>query len=754
MKNLKTLHSSLSGHDRIVSYLAVITVGNEFNILSPLANFDLEKFLYEDQAIFPNPTITTLLRESANVSGAIHFLHNNLQISGQSLFCCHMDLKPDNILVYSDPQCPVGKWKISDFGISALNEDKSEHGSSRTSSGRLNVPGVKDLVRSITTVKVTPKRGPGIYQAPEAQASSGRIGRSSDIWSFGCILSEVLARGIGGTKLVNELAEQRGMNPDNAGKYKHDYFCRESSNERILNPHVRNWLHSDVLGCSDAERTSSRQCQALILEMLRIRYDERPNASEVWKRLSSISHGSANTRASDPRRPDYRAPQTQYPVSLIDEDLYSAESPQSIHTLGREGSSGNPRGWVESSQPDGVSSNQRGGSDSRPDARTSARPEPRHQPTEHSPIPQINLPVAVGSPSLEGVSIEQRGRDQPIYQESQARNTEEDGFTRPPNLFDRNSAPNMAPSSHVPKEPRFGSPASSHVQQPIQQDAYSAQNFRAPEDSATQATTTNSREQYHNLSGPPQLPRAMKTPTTVLPFRASELLRKSDTYSEWRNYQQASPQQPQKPILREPISSYPPGGRTMNNTPLRTSPNPVINGTDPHRANISLDPVIHSPPPYSPPNMITTYVPTRPSPNPITANGSSHLQNRQTPRSSLSSVSQGTPNSSGSGSRTSSISHGENVTYAIPNGTSLSILSPDSEKIAFLGANRVFIYAMDVPQSSLTITAPEKSKWLPKTATLAGDYFSIFAEQNRDQVNSYKRNLDPLLLTAVVILSL
>jgi hypothetical protein len=70
--------------------------------------------------------------------------------------------------------------------------------------------------------------------APKVQDPSGGVERASDVWSFGCVLSEVLTRGIGGEELLNERAEQRGKDSDNVEDYSHDYVCRESPNGKFF----------------------------------------------------------------------------------------------------------------------------------------------------------------------------------------------------------------------------------------------------------------------------------------------------------------------------------------------------------------------------------------------------------------------------------------------------------------------------------------------------------------------------------------
>jgi hypothetical protein len=63
---------------------------------------------------------------------------------------------------------------------------------------------------------------------------------------------------------------------------------------------------------------------------------------------------------------------------------------------------------------------------------------------------------------------------------------------------------------------------------------------------------------------------------------------------------------------------------------------------------------------------------------------------------------------------------------------------------------------MDIPRNPCIIPAPNKSKWQVKTAALAGDYFSIFAEAERNShpVNLHKPKWNSVLLTAAAVLFL
>jgi serine/threonine protein kinase len=79
---------------------------------------------------------------------------------------CHYDLKPANILVDDN------KFLLADFGLSRF-KDNSE-----------------DSQTSYKSVR-------GSYVAPECKNindvgdTKARIGRSSDIWSLGCIILEI-----------------------------------------------------------------------------------------------------------------------------------------------------------------------------------------------------------------------------------------------------------------------------------------------------------------------------------------------------------------------------------------------------------------------------------------------------------------------------------------------------------------------------------------------------------------------------------
>ncbi len=282
-RNLKMFREGLASHKLIATYKAFLTVGKESSILYDRADMDLEQFLHRDDLGF-EISATSILRGATNLADALSFLHGGLKLEGTSepLVCCHRDLTPRNILVFRNPRASDQfTWKISDLGISSIQKDPHQN-RVRSNSAQLTP---RDITENLT-MKTTAQRGGGAYLAPEALRDSGVVGRRSDVWSFGCILTRILAREKGGRLKMVELDELRDKCEDKVTLYKNDYFYRE---ETIINPHIRAWLDnlSDLSGNETAERFYT-ECRKVILGMLEEKKDKRPRAKMVYHQLLKI----------------------------------------------------------------------------------------------------------------------------------------------------------------------------------------------------------------------------------------------------------------------------------------------------------------------------------------------------------------------------------------------------------------------------------------------------------------------------------
>lgn len=152
---------------------------------------------------------TRLLEQCLALAGALRFLHGRIEHRDMIYQLAHMDLKPNNIIISSHPSSPVGAWKLADFGISVIRRLPLESRNAGVDRWGRPAP---------ATIDTTAQRGASTYQAPEVTFSwhskmrkenPVRVGRMSDIWSFGAIAAEVLAFAVGGTHEFNAFHGQR-----------------------------------------------------------------------------------------------------------------------------------------------------------------------------------------------------------------------------------------------------------------------------------------------------------------------------------------------------------------------------------------------------------------------------------------------------------------------------------------------------------------------------------------------------------------
>jgi eukaryotic-like serine/threonine-protein kinase len=127
------------------------------------------------------------------IASALHSAHQH--------WIVHRDLKPANIKLRPD-----GAVKVLDFGIAKLTESTSEPSHGSASVMTLDRPGMTGANAVI---------GTPAYVSPE-QAKGEEADRRSDVWSFGCVLYEMLAgtRVFGAGTIAETLAMVFKAEPD------------------------------------------------------------------------------------------------------------------------------------------------------------------------------------------------------------------------------------------------------------------------------------------------------------------------------------------------------------------------------------------------------------------------------------------------------------------------------------------------------------------------------------------------------------
>jgi serine/threonine protein kinase len=293
--NLVILKQSLNYHHSVLSHYAVLRhgtldsfvvmpfakLGNLWQFLHNGKNPDLEQ-AYDFNQQFPKITrgnlAWPLIVQLRMLANALHWLHHGIQLLDQHhTSLCHLDLKPDNILIEQDSTYVVGYWKISDFGLSAVNEQSK-------------VATVRDYL-SQASVNTRPKRVEGTYTAPEVKLGHTRrekIGGSrGDVWSFACIVSEVLAFALGGEEEVDNFFSLR---LDDSRRERNDYFYTETPAEN---------LQADAAASLTIEDFQVRGAVTKYLDGIPARYPTPRNWAGCWARtVQTILDVNSQTRSS------------------------------------------------------------------------------------------------------------------------------------------------------------------------------------------------------------------------------------------------------------------------------------------------------------------------------------------------------------------------------------------------------------------------------------------------------------------------
>lgn len=185
-------------------------------MIFPLKDGDLATLLERERpARFrSDATFVVAICKLGSALEAVHdFTTNMLDLR---MIGCHHDLRPKNVLIDGET------FILADFGLSRFKSASQD---------------------SATAYR----KGQGDYLAPECQSLEGefqrhKIGRASDIWSFGCIIAELLTYMMKGPDSVEEFWKERSHK---LGQIRYHLFHGGPNQPLAI---VDTWLDNLALG--------------------------------------------------------------------------------------------------------------------------------------------------------------------------------------------------------------------------------------------------------------------------------------------------------------------------------------------------------------------------------------------------------------------------------------------------------------------------------------------------------------------------
>ena len=298
---LKKFIQATKRHDNILVTKASLEWGGTYSLFFDLAKYNLWEYFHDESVSISDDQKATIFGRTIGLTGALAFLHDELRVDdslSEQLHCYHLDLKPQNILVFEREE-RHGRdgndiWKISDFGISKIKHIKrrgsdEQVGDSVSFLDNIFRPQKRDKEPS---TGVSNSRYGGTYAAPEARVETDKVTRKSDIWSLGCVLSLVLTFLDNRSRGIKDFEEARLQDRDN------DRFFE--STVPLVGTEVKDELHSSVSTWLDTlkDRAYKRSgFEGKIVEktskylqdsMIVIDQDKRDSAKDVEEKLMRI----------------------------------------------------------------------------------------------------------------------------------------------------------------------------------------------------------------------------------------------------------------------------------------------------------------------------------------------------------------------------------------------------------------------------------------------------------------------------------
>lgn len=202
----------------------------EPSLLFELAACDLQD-LFKSKDFFRDfQTKKNLLIDNAvDIMEALSFLHKTVR-------SLHLDIKPNNILVFRRPNSDLLAWKISDFNLSQKKVQKKDD-------GYLELSYTGSYASTLPSARTA-----GLYQAPEIQDTDAETDQinvaseASDMWSMGCLLLKLIAFLCNGPDEVFDLENRLEVHTRDPSGSRKFFYVSTSLYEWVAEPHPLEFL--------------------------------------------------------------------------------------------------------------------------------------------------------------------------------------------------------------------------------------------------------------------------------------------------------------------------------------------------------------------------------------------------------------------------------------------------------------------------------------------------------------------------------
>ncbi|KAF4952467.1 hypothetical protein FGADI_6701 [Fusarium gaditjirri] len=186
-----------TNHPHLVSVLGAYCQLKENYLIFDWADCDLLRYWkdHHSEPEFNLQNVLWLAEQCVGLASGLEQIHRYGSLEQQNrigdpsfkkLYGRHGDIKPENILWYSNSEQGLGTLRICDFGVSEFHSTQSRSG-----------------IRN-SHVASSP-----YYRPPEWELQDGTISRSYDIWTIGCLYLEFLGWLLGGWKMSQKACDYK-----------------------------------------------------------------------------------------------------------------------------------------------------------------------------------------------------------------------------------------------------------------------------------------------------------------------------------------------------------------------------------------------------------------------------------------------------------------------------------------------------------------------------------------------------------------